>query len=88
MRKLAFCICENKDAGQLRSNCAADQCLCFRYIDSTILLLPKYEILSLYPSSVAVQPVLLDLVVHPEAGFLTSWLILSRQCTTKVMFSS
>ena len=41
MRKPAFCICENKDADQLRSDCAADQRLCFRYRDSTIPLLPK-----------------------------------------------
>ena len=41
MRKLAFCICENKDADQLRGNREADQRLCFRYIDSTIPLLPK-----------------------------------------------
>ena len=27
MRKLAFCICKNKDADQLHSNCAADQSL-------------------------------------------------------------
>ena len=47
VRKPAFCICENKDADQLRSNSAADQCLCFRYKDSTIPLLPKYEISSL-----------------------------------------
>ena len=25
MKKLAFCICENKDADKLCSNCAADQ---------------------------------------------------------------
>ena len=37
MRKLAFCICENKDTDQLRRNREADQHLCFRYIDSTIL---------------------------------------------------
>ena len=55
MRKPAFCICENKDPDQLRSNCAADQRLCFPYMDSTIPLLPKSEISSLYPSSVAVQ---------------------------------
>ena len=36
VRKTAFCIWENKDADQLGSNCAADQRLCFRYIDSTI----------------------------------------------------
>ena len=56
MRKPAFCICENKDANQLRSNCAADQRLCFRYTDSTIPLLSKYEISSLQLSSVVVQP--------------------------------
>ena len=31
MRKPAVCICENKDADQLRGECAADQRLCFRY---------------------------------------------------------
>ena len=36
MRKPAFYICENKDADQLRGNRAADQSLCFHYIDSTI----------------------------------------------------
>ena len=43
MRKPAFCICENKDADQLRGNCEADQRLCFRCMDSTIPLLPKYK---------------------------------------------
>ena len=47
MRKPAFCICENKDADQLRGNREADQRLCFRYIDSTIPLLPKSEFSSL-----------------------------------------
>ena len=51
MRKPAFCICENKDADQLRGyregNRKADQRLCFRYMDSTIPLLPKSEISSL-----------------------------------------
>ena len=58
MRKADFCIYENKDADQLRGNRKADQRLCFPYTDrdSTISLLPKYEITSLYPSSVAVQP--------------------------------
>ena len=32
MRKPDFCICENKDADQLRGNREADQRLCFRYI--------------------------------------------------------
>ena len=46
MRKPDFCICENKDADQLRGNREADQHLCFRYIESTIPLLPKSEISS------------------------------------------
>ena len=44
VRKPASCICENKDADQLRGNREADQRLCFRYRDSTIPLLPKCEI--------------------------------------------
>ena len=47
MRKPAFCICENKDADQLRDNREADQRLCFPYIDSTFPLLFKSEISSL-----------------------------------------
>ena len=54
--KTGFCICENKDANQLRSNCAADQRLGFRYKDSTIPLLSKSESLNLLQSSLAVQP--------------------------------
>ena len=46
VRKPAFCICENKDADQLRGNHEADQRLCSRYTDSTIHLLPKSEISS------------------------------------------
>ena len=76
MRKTAFCICENKDADQLRSNCEADQRLCFRYLDSTILLLSKSEILSFKTSSVAVQPGLcLTCSETPKTGFLTTRLI-------------
>ena len=47
MNKTTFCICENKGADQLRSNCEADQRLCFRYMDSKIPLLLKSEISSL-----------------------------------------
>ena len=47
MRKPAFCMCENKDADQLHGNREADQRLCFRYMDSTIPLLSKFEISSL-----------------------------------------
>ena len=47
VRKPGFCICENKDADQLRGNREADQRLCFRYIDNTLPLLSKSEISSL-----------------------------------------
>ena len=55
MRKPAFYICENKDDDQLRGN----------YLDSTIPLLPKFEISSLKPFSGVVS----DLVGNPEYRF-------------------
>ena len=44
MRKPDFCLCENKGADQLCSNCTADQRLCFRYEDSRVPLLHKSEL--------------------------------------------
>ena len=41
MRKPAFCLCENKDADQLRGNREADQRLCFSHMDSAIPFLSK-----------------------------------------------
>ena len=58
MRKPAFYICENKDADQLCGNRTTDQRLCFRYVDSTLPLLPKSEM----PYSIIVQP-----------GLCTTW---------------
>ena len=76
VRKPDFCICENKDADQLHGNHEADQRLCFCYRDSTISLLPKYEISSLQPSSVAVHPGLCGTWSEtPKTGFLTTRLI-------------
>ena len=76
MRNLDFCKCENKHADQLRGNREADQRLCFRYTDSTIPLLPKSEISSLWLSSVAVQPGLCRTRSEtPKTGFLTMRLI-------------
>ena len=73
MKKMAFCICENKDADQLRGDREADQRLCFRYTDYTIPLLPISEISSLYSSSVAVQPGLCRTWSEtPKTGFLTT----------------
>ena len=71
MRKPIFCICENKGAEELRSNCVVLQRFYFRYIGSTIPLLPKSEISSLYPSSVAVQLVLCPTCFEtPKTGFV------------------
>ena len=41
---ILFYTCENKGADQLRCNRAADQRLCFCYIDTVFPLLPKSEI--------------------------------------------
>ena len=77
VRKPAFCICQkNKDTDQLPGNREADQRLCFRYIDSTIPLLPISEISSLYPSSVTAQLGLCRTWSEtPKTGFLTTRLI-------------
>ena len=40
-----ICLCENKGADQLCSNCTADQRLCFHFMDSTNPLL-KFKISS------------------------------------------
>ena len=70
MRKPDFCLCENKGADQLRSNCEADQRLCFRHTDSTIIisLLLKTEISSFYPIFETIQVGLCQ-VRNPEAQF-------------------
>ena len=74
MGKPTICIGENKGADQLRSNCKADQRLCFRYSDSTIPLLLKSEISSFLLFSVLVQPGLCrtcsetTLLVFPRDG--------------------
>ena len=87
MRKPAFCICENKDADQLRGNCEADLRLCFRYMDGTIPLLPKSEISSLYPSSVAVQPGLCRTWSEtPKTSFLTTRLTFYVAITKALSF--
>ena len=59
MRKPDFCICENKDADQLRGNSKADQRLCFRYADST-----TYN-----PSTSLISPVCVGPGQKPEDRF-------------------
>ena len=70
MRKPAFCICENKDADQLRGNREADQRLCFRYTDSTIPLLPiekNFKLLAILCGCTA--RFVSDLVGNPKDRF-------------------
>ena len=54
IRKPDFCICENNDADLLHSDRAADQCLCFRNIDSAIPI-RNLQLQAVY-SPVCVQP--------------------------------
>ena len=74
MGKPTICICENKDADQLRGNREADQHLCFRYSDSTLPLLLNSKISSFQPASIAVQAGLCrtrleaTLLVFPRGG--------------------
>ena len=51
MGKATKCLGENKGADQLRGNREADQRLCFRYIDSTIPLLPSFESSGFYDAT-------------------------------------
>ena len=90
VRKPDFYICENKDADQLHGNCEAHQRLCFRYTASSIPLLPKSEISSLWPSSVAVQPGLYQTWSEtPKTGFLGTRLKLSQSSSnTHLIYSS
>ena len=70
MRKPDNGVCENKGADQLRSNCEADQRLCFCYMDSTIPPILISKISSLLPTSVTAH---LDLCQTwseiPNTGF-------------------
>ena len=67
MRKHAFCICENKDADQLHVN--------RMYVDSTIPLVSKFEMSSLFSLSVAIQPGLCRTWSETsKTCFLTTWL--------------
>ena len=78
-----FCICENKDADQLRGNREADQRLCFPYTDSTIpyFLNTKFQasshLLWLY-NPVCVRP------GRKKTGFLTTRLNLSIKLNSTI----
>ena len=68
MRKPDFRLCEDEGADQLRSNCEADQRLCFRYTDSTTPSLPKCEI-SLETAQTDLCRTFTEI---PKTGFLAS----------------
>ena len=88
MRKPAFCICENKDADQLRGNSEADQRLCFRYMDTTIPLLSKsetFKLLVIFCSRTAWF--VSDLVGNPKDRFShneAQILVIVGKCRMKV----
>ena len=70
MRKPAFCICENKEADQVPSNCAADQRLCFHYTDSnnpSTTLIRTFKPLTIFCGYTA--RFVSDLVGSPEDWF-------------------
>ena len=76
MRKPTFCMCENKEADQLRANREAVQHLCFRYIGSTIPLLSKSEILKPLAIFCSCSAWFVsDQVGKPNVGFLMTRLI-------------
>ena len=90
MGKPTICVGENKGADQLRSDCEADQCLCFRYSESTVPLLLKSEISRFWLFSVTVQVGLCrtwsetTLLVFPRGGSYR----FSKQVQPKGMISS
>ena len=69
VRKPDFCLCENKGAGQLCSNCTADLHLCFCYMDSTIPLLSKSKNFKLLTFCSCTSRFVSGLVRNPEDGF-------------------
>ena len=67
-RKLAFCI----GADQLHSKCAADQCLCFRYIVQS-LCFQNFQPQSIFCGCTACR----TWSETQKTGFLVMWLIIS-----------
>ena len=85
MRKPTICLCENKDADQLRGNREADQRLCFRYTDSTVPLLLKSKIQNFKPLAIfcaCTARFVSDLVRNPNCWFSHAQAHLS---TSKIM---
>ena len=87
MGKPTICICENKDADQLRGNREADQRLCFRYSDNTIPLLLKTEISSFWLFSVQAGLCRTcsetTLLVFPRGSSYVNW---DKHCSSILVF--
>ena len=64
MRKPTICIFESKDADQLRSNCEANQRLCFCCTDSITPFLSKSNTLNFLPSYVTAHTGLYHNAAH------------------------
>ena len=76
MRKPGFAYAKTKTQISFAVTAKLISVFVFRYTDSTIPLLPKSEISSLWPFSVAVQPGLCGTWSEtPKTGFLTTRLI-------------
>ena len=83
MRKLTFCIAEHKGTDQIRSNCEADQRLCFCNTDSTIprtFLIKTFKHLAIFYACTA--RFVTHLFGNHIVGFLIMWLI-SLKCSSK-----
>ena len=88
MKTSTFCICENKGADQLRSNCAADQHLSFHYRDCTINILSKSDLSSIWPLSVVVHLVFCRTLSETlKTGFLATRLNLIIMTFYKMSFA-
>ena len=68
-KKTILCICKNKGADQLRSNCATDQRLCFRFIDCTTLYFKNPKIKPLTIVCCCTTRFVSDLVGNHEDRF-------------------
>ena len=89
MGKPTICICENKDADQLRGNRKADQRLCFRFTGSTIPLLSKirnFKLLDLFCDCIG--RFLSYLVENHIVGFPTKRLRYQEVCTMLLHLSN
>ena len=86
MRKAAVCIYAKTgtDRDHLRDKRAADQRLCFRYINSVLTALHKSEISSLLSSYVTLEPGLCRTSSEsPKTAFLMTRLISIWRCSVE-----